>query len=373
MTTSTVAVLGSALAAVLLAGALVAVLRHWRARRALLSMSRLLTDGEHDRVLAHPAPAKAYRPVADRVRATSALLTGRNELTLSLLDEGDGAEAHPDEPRPDEPRRDEPRREATRPRRGGGARLGRSTARGEALDTHLRGGALLALGRYAEAAVVLGDDPRDALARHQRAQLAIEVGDDATALRLHEDPHTDRVEEAGRLRILGDLHIRRGRLPQGEALVREARATYLASRLTAKEVDTGYCHHHLGEVAIARGDIDGAVAQFTTALALLAARPDNAPGHAMVHARLAEAYALAGQPELARDHLREALRRSLLVGSPSLSALVERSHGLVALHLGDVDAAGRHLTAALAAHHALGELPAVELVAELLDDLDTSL
>jgi tetratricopeptide (TPR) repeat protein len=363
VTTFTAAVLGSALAAVLLAAALVAVLRHWRARRALLSMSRLLTDGAHDRVLSHPAPAKAYRPLVDRVRATSALLTGRNELALSLLDEGNGADAHPEAPR----------RDATQPRRGGSPRTGRSTARGESLDTHLRGGALLAMGRYAEAAAVLGDDPQDALARHQRAQLAIEVGDDATALRLLQDPHTDRVEEAGRLRILGDLHIRRGRLPQGEALVREARATYLASRLTAKEVDTGYCHHHLGEVGIARGDIDGAVAQFTTALALLAARPDNAPGHAMVHARLAEAYALAGQPELARDHLREALRRSQLVGSPSLSALVERSHGLVALHLGEVDEAGRHLTAALAAHHALGELPAVELVAELLDDLDTSL
>lgn len=348
MTTLTTAGLPSALAAVLLAAVLVAALRYWRARRALLSMSRLLTEGQHDQVLAHPAPAKAFRPLADRVRATSALLTGRNELALSLLDEG---------------------------REGGGRRprAGAVAGRVGDLDTHLRGGALLAMGRYTEAATVLGDDPGAALARHQRAQLAIETGDDSTALRLLEEPHSDPVEEAGRLRILGDLHIRRGRLAQGEALVREARATYLASRLVAKEVDTGYCHHHLGEAAIARGDIDGAVAQFTTALALLSARPDNAPGHAMVHARLAEAYALAGSPDLARDHLGEARRRSELVTSPPLSALVERSHGLVALHLGEVDEAGHHLTAALAAHHALGELPAVELVAELLDDLDTSL
>ena len=77
-------------------------------------------------------------------------------------------------------------------------------------------------------------------------------------------------------------------------------------------------------------------------------------------------------PDLARVHLHEARQRSELVGSPSLSTLVERSHGLVALHLGDVDQAGRHLTAALAAHHELGELPAAELVAELLDDLDAS-
>jgi tetratricopeptide (TPR) repeat protein len=347
VTTFTTTGLSHALVAVLLAAGLVAALRHWRARRSLLSMSRLLTEGQHDQVLAHPAPAKAYRPLADRVRATSALLTGRHELALSLLGDSD---------------------------KGGGtaARAGAGVGRGADLDAHLRGGALLALGRYAEAAATLGDNPLGALARHQRAQLAIETGDDATALRLLEDPHRDPVEEAGRLRILGDLHIRRGRLAQGEALVREARATYLASRLVAKEVDTGYCHHHLGEAAIARGDIDGAVAQFTTALALLSARPDNAPGHAMVHARLAEAYALAGSPALARDHLREALHRSELVASPPLSALVERSHGLVALHLGEVDEAGHHLTAALAAHHALGELPAVELVAELLDDLDTS-
>ena len=142
--------------------------------------------------------------------------------------------------------------------------------------------------------------------------------------------------------------------------------------MVGKDVDTGYCHHHLGEVAIARGDIDGAIAEFTTALALLSARPDNAPGHAMVHARLAEAHALAGNADLAGLHLQEALQRSDLVGSRSLSTLVERSHGLVALHLGEVDRAGRHLTAALAAHHELGELPAAELVAELLDDLDAS-
>ena len=392
MTTFTTAVLSFALAAVLLAAVLAAVLRHWRARRSLQSMSRLLADGAHDQVIAHPAPAKAYRPLANRVRATSALLTGRNELALSLLDESSGDTAHgdaaldqpehrhPDHDRPapdqrhhDPSPRDDQHRAKARAGRGVAARSRAGAVRGAGLDTHLRGGALLAMGRYAEAAAVLGDDPRDALARHQRAQLAIEVGDDATALRLLLDPHLDPVEEAGRLRILGDLHIRRGRLPQGEALVQEARATYLASTLAAKEVDTGYCHHHLGEVGIARGEIDGAVAQFTTALALLWARPDNDPGYAMVHARLAEAYALAGQAELARDHLQEALRRSELVGSPSLSAVVERSHGLVALHLGQVDAAGRHLTAALAAHHALGELPAVELVAELLEDLDTSL
>ena len=166
------------------------------------------------------------------------------------------------------------------------------------------------MGRYAEAAAVVGDEPRAALPRHLRAQIAIETGDDDLALRLLAAPHEDPVEEAGRLRILGDLHVRRGRLPVGEELVREARAqAYLASTVAGHEVDAGYCHHHLGEVAIARGDIDGAVAEFTTSLALLAARPDNAPGHAMVHARLAEAYALAGSPDLARVHLHEARQR----------------------------------------------------------------
>ncbi len=337
MTTQNAAVLVVVLTAVLITPA---VLKHWRARRTLRSMTVLLEGGEHDRVLAHGEPPKAYRPLAARVRATSALLTGRNELALTLLD---------------------------------GSRPGRAVASGLGpVDTHLRAGALMGMGRYAEAAAVVGDEPAAALPRHLRAQIAIETGDDRLALRLLETPHPDPVDDAGRLRILGDLHIRRGRLPLGEQLVRQARAGYGASTMAAKEVDTGYCHHHLGEVAIARGDIDGAIAQFTTALALLSTRPDNAPGHAMVHARLAEAYALAGDAERAREHLGAALQRSDLVGSRSLSTLVERSHGLVALHLGEVDEAGRHLTAALAAHHELGELPAAELVAELLDDLDAS-
>lgn len=337
MTTQNAAVLVVVLTAVLITPA---VLKHWRARRTLRSMTALLEGGEHDRVLAHAAPPKAYRPLAARVRATSALLTGRNELALTLLDR-------------------------SRPKPAVAAQLG-------PVDSHLRAGALVGLGRYAEAAAVVGDQPAAALPRHLRAQIAIETGDDDLALQLLETPHPDPDDDAGRLRILGDLHIRRGRLPLGEQLVRQARARYAASTMAGKEVDTGYCHHHLGEVAIARGDIDGAIAQFTTALALLSARPDNAPGHAMVHGRLAEAYALAGDADLAREHLGEALRHSDVVGSRSLSTLVERSHGLVALHLGEVDEAGRHLTAALAAHHELGELPAAELVAELLDDLDAS-
>lgn len=337
VTNQTAPVLIVALVAILSAPA---VLKHWRARRTLRSMTALMESGEHDQVLAHPAPPQAYRPLAERVRATSALLTGRNELALRLLED-------------------------SRPGRAVAARVGD-------LDTHLRGGALLGLGRYAEAAAVLGDRPKGALARHQRAQLAIETGDDRTALRLLEVPDTDPAEEAGRLRILGDLHIRRGRLQEGETLVRQARAAYVQSGLAAREVDAGYCHHHLGEAAIARGDLEGALAQLTTALALLSVRPDNAPGHAMVHARIAEAYALAGEPDEARDHLREARERSDLVGSPALSTMVERSEGLVALHLGHLDEARRVLTRARTGHLALGEQPAAERVAEVLDDLDAS-
>ena len=74
-----------ALTAVLIAPA---VLKHWRARRTLRSMTALLEGGQHDQVLAHRVPPKAYRtPLAQRVRATSALLTGRNALTLTLLDD----------------------------------------------------------------------------------------------------------------------------------------------------------------------------------------------------------------------------------------------------------------------------------------------
>ena len=92
----------------------------------------------------------------------------------------------------------------------------------------------------------------------------------------------------------------------------------------------------------------------------------------MVHARIAEAYALAGEPDEARDHLREARERSDLVGSPALSTMIERSEGLVALHLGHLDEARRVLTRARTGHLALGEQPAAERVAEVLDDLDAS-
>lgn len=335
MTPLITAVLGFALLALL-----VVALLHWRARRTITSMSTLLLGGQHDRVLAHRPPPKAYRPVADRLRATSALLTGRNELALRLLDTSRVPAAVSD-------------------------------SVGD-LDTHLRAGALIAMGRYAEAVAVLGDDPSGAIVRHQRAQVGIETGDDATALRLLELPDSDPDEEAGRLRILGDLHIRRGRLAEGEALVRQARAGYAGSSMAGREVDSGYCHHHLGEAALARSDTAGALAQFTTALALLSVRPDNAPGLAAVHARLAEAYALSGDPRLAQEHLDEALQRGDLVGSPSLTTMVERSHGLVALHLGRLDDARRHLTSARDGHLALGELPAAEGVAELLTDLDAT-
>lgn len=335
MTPLITAALGVALVAMLVFAAL-----HWRARRTITSMSTLLEGGAHDQVLAHRAPPRAYRPLADRLRATSALLTGRNELALRLLDTSRLPAAVKD-------------------------RVGD-------LDLHLRAGALLSMGRYAEAVALLGDDPQGALLRHQRAQAAIETGDDATALRLLEQPHEEPVEEAGRLRILGDLHLRRGRLSEGEELVRQARATYLASSLVAREVDTGYCHHHLGEAALARGDAAGARAQLTTALALLSVRPDNAPGLAAVHARLAEAHALSGEAGPAREHLEEALTRSDLVGSPSLSTMVGRSEGLVALHLGRADDARRLLTEARDSHLALGELPAAEWVGRLVAALEAT-
>jgi len=329
------AVLGFALL-----GLLVVALVHWHARRTITAMTTLLMGGEHERVLTHRAPPKAYRPLADRLRATSALLTGRNELALRLLDK---------------------------------SRVPASvTDRVGDLDLHLRAGALVAMGRYADAVAVLGDDPSGAIVRHQRAQVAIETGDDATALRLLEVPDTDPDEEAGRLRILGDLHIRRGRLAEGEALVRQARAAYTVSRMAAREVDTGYCHHHLGEAALGRSDTAGALAQFTTALALLSVRPDNAPGLAAVHARLAEAYARSGDPRRAQEHLAEALQRGDLVGSPSLTTSLERSQGVVALHLGRLDDARRHLANARAGHLELGEVPAAAEVAELLADLDGS-
>lgn len=257
------------LTVLLLAGASVvwAAVAHQVARRRLAAMTDLLLAGEHDRVLTYAQPPRPYRRVAHQLRATSALLTGQYARTLHLLDQ-----------------------------LGVPARLRSTLAQS---DVMLRGATLIGLGRYGDATAVLGADPTTAIARHQRAQVAIETGDDAVALRLLAEPDTDPDEEAGRRRILGELHIRRQRLDEGEALVREAQQLYRGSTMAGREVDAGYCELHLGQVALYRGDWDEAVRRIGAARELLRVRSDNAPGIALVELYHAEAHALSGDESAA--------------------------------------------------------------------------
>lgn len=332
----TLGALGIVLLAVSVATFVWAAVTDRIARRKLAEMNRLLLLGHHDQVLDHPQPPWPYRVVGNRVRATSAVLTGQYVRALQLLD-------HPVLP----------------------ARLRPSLGD---TDLILRGGALIGLGRYVDAAAVLGEEPTTAIARHQRAQVAIETGDDATALRLLAIPDPDPDEEAGRRRILGDLHIRRQRLVQGEALVREAQGLYLRSEMAAHEVDAGYCELHLGQAALQRGDGDEAVRRISSAREMLTIRPDNAPGIALVELSLAEAHALAGDPRAADAALTAARGHAQTMASTALDAALERAIGMVGVHLVRPDAE-THLRQARAMHEALGERPHVDLIDEVLDRL----
>jgi len=321
---------------VALVAAALAGVRHVRASRQLSRLAAMVQEGRHEEVLAHAPLAGPYERVADRLRSTSALLTGRYDRTLDLLQ-------------------------------------GSRTAADAVLaptDVTARAGSLLGMGRYAEAAAVLGDDPVDSLHRHLRAQVAVETGDDETARRLLGRPETDIEGEAGRKRILGDLLIRRRQHDEGEALVRQALAVYLVSPVGACQVDAGYCHVHLAESALGQDRGDTALAHLQTAQALLEARPDNAPGFALLHLRRAEALALTGVATAAAAALDSASTLAATVPSPSLAAAVQHVRGVLALRLGNDQEAGDELRLAQRLHEALGEVPAAQAAAALLADLD---
>lgn len=309
----------------------VVVVDHLRAQHTLRRMRELMVAGRHAEVIAHREPPRRYVGVAARLRATSALLTGRYHRCLQLLETPAGAAAPVLAPQ----------------------------------DLAMRAMALLGLGRYDEAAAALGDDPVEPLHRHLRAQAAIETGQDWMATRLLADPHPVRVDEAGRRRILGDLHVRRGRPAEGEDLVRSALATYADSSMSAREVDMGYCHAHLASSALARGDVDAALAELGEAERLLLARPDNDPGFLELACIAAEAHAAARNPSAADEHLATARRLAEQVESPAARARVARAAGTVAWTLHRPDARDL-LTSALAQHEALGERPAAAEVRRLL-------
>jgi tetratricopeptide (TPR) repeat protein len=320
----------------LVAAGVLAHVRHARSVRQLRHLAAMVHEGRHEQVLAHAPLVGPYDRVADRLRSTSALLTGRYDRTLNLLD-GPGTAAD--------------------------ALLAPT-------DVTARAGSLLGMGRYAEASAVLGDDPVEPLHRHLRAQVAVETGDDETARRLLSRPNTDIEEEAGRKRILGDLLIRRGQQDEGEALVRQALAVYLASDVGACQVDAGYCHVHLAESALGQHRGDTALAHLQTAQALLEARPDNAPGFALLHLRRAEALALTGDATAAAAALDSATALAATVPSPALAAAVQHVRGVVPLRLGNHQTAREELRLAQHLHEALGEVPAAQEAACLLAGLN---
>ena len=309
----------------------VLALEHLRAVRTLRRMTELALAGRHAEVVAHRAPPRQYLGVAARLRATSALLTGRYRLCLQLLDAPAGA---------------------------AGPVLAEH-------DAALRAASLLGLGRYDEASSLLGDDPAEPLHRHLRAQAAIETGDDATATRLLADPHQGPAEEAGRRRILADLHVRRGRTPEAEPLLRDALAVYAGSPTPGSDVDQGYCHAHLAASALARGDMSAALAELGMAERLLLARPDNDPGFLELACIAAEAHAAAGDLAAADDHLAKARRLAEEMDSPAARARAARAAGTVAWTLHRPEAPDL-LKTALAQHAALGEEPAAAQVRRLL-------
>lgn len=320
-------------ALVALAGCVVAV-DHVRARLVLRRMRNLMLAGRHAEVIAHPEPPRPYVGLAARLRATSAVLTGRYHLSLQLLELPAGPATDP--------------------------------AAVTETDVTVRATALLGLGRYAEAARLLGDDPLVPHRRRMRAQAAFETGQDWLAHRLLAQPDTDPVDEAGRRRILGDLHERQGRVDEAEALVADALRAYAACSLPAYQVDMGYCHVQLASLALARGDVDAALAQVEEATRLLLVRPDNAPGFLELACVAAEAHAAAGDPATADEHVARARRLAEEMESPAARARATRAAGVVAWTFHRPDAPDL-LRTALAQHEALGELPAAAAVRQLLD------
>ena len=314
-------------------GAMVARAR--RNQHVLAQMRALLAAGRHQEVLDHALPSKPLLELARSTQATSAVLTGRFTLALDLL-----AESVDDGTSP--------------------------PSTGTSPGTSLRAASLNGLGRYGEVARLLGDVPPMGALRRLRAQAAVEVGDDALAEALLADAYLDPLEEAGRLRLLGDLHVRRGRLREGERLARTARATYAGSGTGADQVDAAVCTLLVGQARLAAGAPAEAWTLVRASLDGLAIRPDNAPALTLAHALAARVRAALGDGPDAGRHLTMAQEQALRCQSPALEAAVTCAAALVALDLGDDEVAGRLLREAIAAHEQLGATPVlVDLRARL--------
>lgn len=229
--------------------------------------------------------------------------------------------------------------------------------------------ALMQLGLFGEATDVLASDVDrgDEQARRVAAQIAIEIGDDDEAIGLLTEPGSDTLNEAARLRNLGNLHIRRGRIEEGTRLVNEALSIYVAGDWM---VDAGYCRTHLGEAALASGDGELAVEHLENALnSLRKSRPDNRPGESYVLSILGTAYAAVGRIEQAQEVADSALRLAIETESPTLIAAGHRAIAAVAAANGDRVTARSSLETALGLLSGIGARPEADKVMTTLDDL----
>jgi tetratricopeptide (TPR) repeat protein len=319
--------------ALVLGHALVSIQRD---RRVVRSMNALALQGLHAEVIDHPLPSRRVRPAARVLQAGCAVRTGRYAEALALL-------------------------------RGLGPQVRGATPEGVVL---LRGAALVGLGHYREAAALLGDDPSFDSWRRLRAAVAFEVGDDSLAERLLALPHADELEEAGRLRSLGDLHLRRGRVEEAGELVTRARSLYTRLDGPGVDVDEAYCSVVLARIALAQDCPEQASALAAQGLAGLRRRPDNAPCLAEAHAVAAETSAATGDAAGAQEHLRQAHAQAARCGSAALDAELARAAAQVSLRLGQPAEARRWLLEAARRHDDLGAAPAAESLRRQLAALD---
>ncbi|MDF2091824.1 hypothetical protein P0Y31_05675 [Knoellia sp. 3-2P3] len=307
-----------------------------RDRRIVNSLNSLAAEGRHAEVLDHPLPSRVNRPAVRVLQAASAVQTGRYAVALALL------------------HRLDPRVRGSDPQ----------------APMLMRAAALVGLGRYLEAATMLGDRPVPGAVRRLRAAVAVELGDDALAEELLGGPHLDLLEESGRLRLLGDFRMRRGRLQEAAELVTQSAALNARLDIPGADVDGAYCQVLLGKIALRAGDVVRAVALTTQGLAAMEQRPDNAPGLAEAHAVAAQAVAASGDAAGAQQHLRAAHHHASSCGSPALDAELAHATAQVSLHLCQPAEARRWLQEALRRRLDLGEKPAADEIRDALAALE---
>lgn len=313
-----------------------AVVSTTRDRRILRSVVDLAVEGRNAEALDHPLPSRRTRPLVRLVQAGCAVRTGRYAVALALL-------------------------------RPYGSHV-RGTGPGD--PDVVRGSALVALGRYPEAASLIGDQPTMPALRRLRAAAATEVGDDALAEELLAAPDAGELDEAGRLRLLADLRLRRGRLGEARDLAERARALYARVQHPGVDVDEAWCSVLLSKVALAEDRTQEALALAEQGLSGLRRRPDNAPGLAEAHGVAAEVAAAVGRPAVAQDHLRQAHAQAVRCASPALDAELARAAAQVSLRLGHPAEARRWLLDAARRHDDLGARPAAESLRRQLASLD---